>query len=47
MRFPLAVLFLAGGGLQLAFADAVGSTFDDGDIGVMGQAVEGKMYSLY
>ena len=40
MGFPFAFGFLAGGGFQLAFADAIRSALDDGDVGVMGEAVE-------
>jgi hypothetical protein len=40
IRFPFAFGLLAGGGFQLAFADAVRSALDDGDVGVVGEAVE-------
>jgi hypothetical protein len=39
MRTP-GRFFLARGGFQFAFADAVGSAFDQGDVRVMGEAVE-------
>src|SRR2546426_11445177 len=40
MRFPFAFGFPAGGGFQLAFTDAIRSALKDGDVGVMGEAVE-------
>ncbi|MGA2073979.1 MAG: hypothetical protein ABSH52_10795 [Terriglobia bacterium] len=36
MGFPFALGFVAGSGFQFAFAHAVGGTFNDGDVGVMG-----------
>src|SRR5215471_4236918 len=32
--------FFPGGGFELALPDAIGITFDQGDIGVMGEAIE-------
>ena len=32
--------FLVGGGFQLAFPDAVGGAFDQGDVGMMSQAIQ-------
>jgi len=38
--FSFALGFVAGSGFQFAFAHTVGSAFKDGDVGVMGEAVE-------
>src|ERR1019366_2874202 len=40
MRLPFALGFLAGGGFQLAFAHSVGGALDQGDVSMVGQAVE-------
>src|SRR5215831_2249453 len=40
MGFPFVLFRLARCRFQLAFADAVGSPLEEGDVGVMGQAVE-------
>src|SRR5207247_2321740 len=40
MRFPLAFWLLASRGFEFAFPNAVGSALDQGDVGMMGEAVE-------
>src|SRR5271157_2804614 len=40
MGFSFALGFVAGSGFQFAFAHTVGSALKDGDVGVMGEAVE-------